>query len=65
MRVTSGSWEGEKISLPDRVIEVRHLNADSRLHLSRKTKAPDECDPPIEPYDPYGPGTSTDEFTDD
>jgi hypothetical protein len=36
MRVTSGSWE--KI-FPDQVIEVRHANASSRLHVARKTKA--------------------------
>jgi hypothetical protein len=41
MRMTSGSWEGEKIFLPDQVLEVRHANSDSRLHVSRKTKAPD------------------------
>jgi len=35
---------------------VRHANADSRLHVARKTKAPDEWDPPIPVYDPYRPG---------
>jgi hypothetical protein len=65
MRVTSGSWDGEKVFLKDQVLEVRHAIADSRLHVARKTKAPDEWDPPVPVYDPYGPGTSSDEFTDD
>jgi hypothetical protein len=51
--------------LKDQVIEVRHANAEGRLHVARKTKAPDEWDPPVPVYDPYGPGTSTDEFIDD
>ena len=66
MRVTSVSWDGEKIFLRDQVIEVRHANADSRLHVSCKTKAPDDWDPPYESYDPYGPGgVASDEFIDD
>jgi hypothetical protein len=44
MRVTSGSWDGEKVFLKDQVLEIR--NVDGRLYV-----------PPIEPYDPYGPGT--------
>ena len=55
MRVTSGSWEGEKVFYKDQVLEVR--NVDGRLHLARKVRNPNEWDPPIEPYDPYGPGT--------
>jgi hypothetical protein len=55
VRVTSGSWEGEKVILKDQVLEVR--NVDGRLHVSRKARKPDEWDPPITPYDPYGPGT--------
>jgi hypothetical protein len=31
MRVTSGSWEGEKVFLKDQVLEVRCL--DGRLHV--------------------------------
>jgi hypothetical protein len=54
MRVTSGSWDGEKVILRDQVLEVR--NVDGRLHVARKERRPDEWDPPIEPYDPYGPG---------
>jgi hypothetical protein len=42
IRVTSASWEGEKVFSRDQVIEVRHANADGRLHVARKTKAPDE-----------------------
>jgi hypothetical protein len=36
------------------VLELR--NVDGRLHVARKERRPDEWDPPIEPYDPYGPG---------
>jgi hypothetical protein len=53
MRVTSGSWDGEKVILRDQVLEVR--NVDGRLHVARKERQ-DQWDPPIEPYDPYGPG---------
>jgi hypothetical protein len=56
MRVTSGSWDGEKVILWDQVLEVR--NVDGRLHVARKERRPDEWDPPIEPDDPYGPGKS-------
>jgi hypothetical protein len=38
------------------VIEVWHANADARLHVARKTKAPDEWDPPYESYDPQWSG---------
>jgi hypothetical protein len=46
MRITSGSWNGEKIFLKDQVIEVRHANALGCM--ARKTKAPDEWDAPIQ-----------------
>jgi hypothetical protein len=42
VRVTSGSWEGEKVILKDQVLEVR--NVDGRLYVSRKAKKPDEWD---------------------
>jgi hypothetical protein len=45
MRVTSGSWDGEKVFLKDQVIEIRHANADSRLHVARKTRHAVEWDP--------------------
>jgi hypothetical protein len=65
MRVASGSWDGEKVFLKDQVHEVRHPIADARLHVARKTKAPDEWDPLIPVYDPYGPGSAaSDEFID-
>ena len=35
MRVTSGSWDGEKVFLKDQVLEVRHAIADARLHGSQ------------------------------
>jgi len=65
MRVTSGSWDGEKVFLKDQVLEVRHV-PDAGLHVARKTKAPDDWDPPYGSYDPYGPGgVASDEFIDD
>jgi len=54
MRVTSGSWDGEKVILRDQVLEVR--NIDGRLHVAWKARKPDEWDPPSEPYDLDGPG---------
>jgi hypothetical protein len=54
IRVTSGSWDGEKVILKGQVLEVR--NVDGRLYVARKAKRPDEWDPPIPAYDPYGPG---------
>ena len=33
MRVTSGSWDGEKVFLKDQVLEVRHAVPDARLHV--------------------------------
>jgi hypothetical protein len=62
MRVTSGSWDGEKVFFPDQVLEVR--NFEGRLHIARKPRQYDEWDPYVPPYDPYGPGGG-DECTDD
>ena len=49
------------------MLEVR--NVDGRVHVARKERHNDEWDPPIEPYDPYGPGETVsadgDEFTED
>jgi hypothetical protein len=59
MRVTSGSWDGEKVFLKDRVLKLRHAIADARLQVARETKAPDDWDPPYESYDPYGLGGVT------
>ena len=39
MRVTSRSWDGEKVILRDQVLEVR--NVDGRLHVARKERRPD------------------------
>ena len=49
-----------KVFLRDQVLEVR--NVEGRIHVARKPRRHDEWDPPIPPYDPYGPG---DEFIDD
>ena len=43
----------EKVFLRDQVLEVR--NVEGRIHLARKPRHHDEWDPPIAPYDPYGP----------
>jgi hypothetical protein len=56
--VTSGSWDGEKVFLPNQVLEVRIV--EGRLHVARKVRRPDEWDPPIPVYDHYGPGDSHD-----
>ena len=61
IRVTSGSWDGEKVILRDQVLEVRKV--DGRLHVARKPRHHDEWGPYVPPYDPYGP--STDQFADD
>ena len=58
MRITSSSWDSEKVLLRDQVLEVRNASADGRLHIARKIKAHDDWDPPIEPYDCYGPGVT-------
>jgi ATPase subunit of ABC transporter with duplicated ATPase domains len=65
MRVTSASWDGEKVILRDQVLEVR--NVEGRIHVARKPRHHDEWDRYVEPYDPYGPGASVsaDAFTDD
>ena len=36
------------------MLEAR--NFDGRLHVARKERRRTRRDPPIEPYDPYGPG---------
>ncbi len=59
MRETSGSWDGEKVILRDQVLEIR--NVDGRLHVARKARKPDEWDPPIAAYDPYGPDNGPEE----
>ena len=56
IRVTSNLWDNAKAIGKDEVLEVR--NVDGRLHIARKERRPDQWDSPIEPYDPYGPGTS-------
>jgi hypothetical protein len=45
MRVTSGSWDGEKVILRDQVLEVR--NVEGGLHIASKSRHHDEWDPPI------------------
>ncbi|MGB9388840.1 MAG: hypothetical protein WCB70_02435 [Xanthobacteraceae bacterium] len=45
LRVTSGSWDGEKVILRDQALEVR--NAEGRLHRAREERQPDEWNPLI------------------
>ena len=52
MRVTSTSWDGERVLFRDQVLEVRNATGDGRLHIAPKIKRHDDWDPPIEPYDP-------------
>ena len=52
-RVSSRSWEGGKVFLRNRVLEVRNVEGP---HPRRE-----EATPAIEPYDPYGPGTTDEE----
>ncbi len=54
MRVKSNTSDLERTFSPDQVLEIR--NASGVLHVARKAKHPDAWDPPVEPYDPYGPG---------
>jgi hypothetical protein len=61
MRVTSNSWDGERVLAPDQVLEVRWVSG--RRHVARKERHPDEWDRPIAPYDPYGPGADEEGLT--
>jgi hypothetical protein len=36
MRLTSGSWDGEKVFLKGQVLKVWHANADARLRFDQK-----------------------------
>ncbi len=58
IRVTSGSWEGEKVILKGQVLEVR--NYEGRVQVARKVMRHDDWNPPLVPYDPYGPGEGID-----
>jgi hypothetical protein len=60
--VTSASWDGEKVLMRDQVLEARNATGDGRLHIARKVKRHDDWDPPIEPYDSYGPGVTGNAF---
>jgi hypothetical protein len=54
MRVTSSSWDAQRVFAPDHVLEVRWVSGP--LHVARKDRHPDEWHRPVEAYDPYGPG---------
>jgi hypothetical protein len=38
MRVTSVSWDGEKVFLKDQAFKVWHANADARHHVARRRR---------------------------
>jgi hypothetical protein len=61
IRVTSNSWDSEKVLAPDQVLEARSVSG--RLHVARKERHPDEWDRPVEPYDSYGPGADEEDLT--
>ena len=63
IRVTSNLWDFAKVIGKDEVLEVR--NVDGRLYVARMPRLHNDWDPPIEAYDPYGPGTRGDEDIDD
>jgi hypothetical protein len=68
VRVTASTWASENVILKGEVLEVR--NVDGQVRVARKAKHHDDRDPPIEPYEPYGPGEVvsadvSDEFADD
>jgi hypothetical protein len=44
------------VFLKDQVLEAPKV--DGRLYVFSKRARPDEWDPPVEQYDPYGPGAS-------
>jgi hypothetical protein len=52
MRVTSGSWDGEKVILRDQVLEVRNVEGGCTSRESLWTT--DKGNPQIEPYGPMG-----------
>ena len=54
IRVTSKSWDDAKVILRDQVLEIRSV--DGQIRVSRKHRFHDAGDPPVAPYDPYGPG---------
>jgi hypothetical protein len=65
MRATARTWPDAKVLGRNEVIEIR--NVGGQIRVARKTRNHDDWDPPIEPYDPYGPGevVSTDTVSTD
>jgi hypothetical protein len=56
IRANTSAWSAPKVILRNEVPEVRVL--DGQLRLARKERFHDDGDPPVEPYDPYGPGVT-------
>jgi hypothetical protein len=64
MRATARNWSDAKAIGRNEVIELR--NVDGQIRIARKARYHDDWDPPIEPYDRYGPGVVvTDDAIDD
>ena len=57
IRVTSGSWDGEKVFLKDRCSK-RPMSRAGCMSLEKSAR-PDEWDPPAEKYDLCVPKTQT------
>lgn len=63
IRVKSNSINGGNdpaIVLKGEILEIRAM--DTGLRVARKDRLPDAGDPPIAPYDPYGPGATDDDL---
>ena len=56
IRANTSAWGDAKVLLRDEVLEVRVI--DGQLRLACKERSTTTGDPPVEPYDPYGPGVT-------
>jgi hypothetical protein len=63
MRATTRVWPDAKVIGRNEVIEIR--NVDGQIRVARKQRQHDEWDPPLAPYDPYGPGEAEVVVTDE
>lgn len=54
IKATASPWPDGKVILKGEVFEVRTVWGG--LRFARKERFHDEKDPPVAPYDPYGPG---------
>ena len=63
MRVTSGSWDGEKVILRDQALEFEMSTAACTSRASPAGTA--NGNPYVPPYDPYGPAAHVIDYADD